>query len=335
MEKQIQVQEQKQLSEQLAQEYGMRQDVFLNVIKKTVMPSPNVSNEHIAAFLSLSKSYGLNPLSDAIHAFPNKGGIKLLIGIDGYIEIANQHKAYEGFELEENHDPDGNLIAVSCRVHRSDRKHSHWIKEYMDECKRNTDPWKNFPKRMLRHKAIMQAVRSSFGLSSLIDVDEAKDMGYDANGIKVINTPTTPLTERLTASPGNVTVEIKDEEKPLPVFKPETVIEPPASIPFEVEPEPAAATESLADRLSEDDKFESAIAQPTQQSTQPSWTLNKATAALKQCKSAEGTKDCRDRHQAEWDMNLTEGELSTLERSYVNQLLVFTGEPIPLEEAVA
>lgn len=327
MEKQIQVSEQKQLSEQLAQEYGMRQDVFLNVIKKTVMPSENVSNEHIAAFLSLSKSYGLNPLSDAIHAFPSKGGIKLLIGIDGYIEIANQHEAYEGFELEENSDQAGNLIAVSCRVHRSDRKHSHWIKEYMDECKRNTDPWKNFPKRMLRHKAIMQAIRSSFGLSSLIDVDEAKDMGYNAQGIKVVNTPKVNLTERLSAP---VKVEIKETEIPQPRFEmgADTTG---TDVPFEVEPEPASAPESLADRLSEEEKFE---AETTQQPTQPSWTLNKAVAALRQCKSAEGTRDCRNRHQAEWDRLLTESETATLERAYMDQLLLFTGNPVPQREEV-
>jgi phage recombination protein Bet len=168
------------LSEMMASDLGMDDQEFRNVIKHTVMPSPNVTNEHITAFLVLANQFGMNPFSDQIHAFPNKGGgVKLIVGYDGFVEVANRNHNYEGFELFEDFNDKDELVRVGCQIFRSDRKHNPVIWEYMDECKRNTDPWKQFPKRMLRNKAVMQAVRAAFGSASLIDKDEARDMGYD------------------------------------------------------------------------------------------------------------------------------------------------------------
>ena len=168
------------LSEMMASDLGMDDQEFRNVIKHTVMPSPNVTNEHITAFLVLANQFGMNPFSDQIHAFPNKGGgVKLIVGYDGFIEVANRNHNYQGFELFEDFNDKDELVRVGCQIFRSDRQHNPVIWEYMDECKRNTDPWKQFPKRMLRNKAVMQAVRAAFGSASLIDKDEARDMGYD------------------------------------------------------------------------------------------------------------------------------------------------------------
>ena len=51
----------------------------------------------------------------------------------------------------------------------------------MSECKQqNKEPWQKWPSRMLRHKAAIQAGRYAFGLSGIIDPDEAdryKDVG--------------------------------------------------------------------------------------------------------------------------------------------------------------
>ena len=44
----------------------------------------------------------------------------------------------------------------------------------MDECARNTDPWKSHPRRMLRHKATIQAARIAFGFAGIYDEDEGE-----------------------------------------------------------------------------------------------------------------------------------------------------------------
>jgi hypothetical protein len=41
-------------------------------------------------------------------------------------------------------------------------------------CFRNTDPWKQWPRRMLRHKAAIQCARVAFGISGVMEPDQAE-----------------------------------------------------------------------------------------------------------------------------------------------------------------
>ena len=84
--------------------------------------------------------------------------------------------------------------------------------QYMDECKRNTDPWQSHPRRMLRHKATIQAARMAFGFA-LKDPDEAERI-LEADDVK------TPVS-----MPRLITVESDGENKSenavgeLPIFE--------------------------------------------------------------------------------------------------------------------
>jgi hypothetical protein len=46
----------------------------------------------------------------------------------------------------------------------------------MSECRRSTDVWKQWPARMLRHKATIQAARYAFGFAGIMEQDEAERM---------------------------------------------------------------------------------------------------------------------------------------------------------------
>jgi len=70
---------------------------------------------------------------------------------------------------------DSKPYAATCRIHRKDRARPCVVTEYFSECFRNTDPWRQFPARMLRHKALIQCARVAFGFSGIQDEDEAKD----------------------------------------------------------------------------------------------------------------------------------------------------------------
>jgi hypothetical protein len=48
------------------------------------------------------------------------------------------------------------------------------VTEYLSECKRGTQPWQSHPKRMLRHKAMIQCARLAFGYVGIYDQDEAE-----------------------------------------------------------------------------------------------------------------------------------------------------------------
>lgn len=147
-----------------------------NIVLQTVMPNngQSVTNEQFVSFLAVANEYKLNPLTKEIYAFPARGGgIQPVVSIDGWLKIINNHSQFDGMEFTDNLDNDGNLISVTCRIYRKDRSRPIEVTEYMSECLMDTGTWKKYPGRMLRHKATIQAARYAFGLSGIIDPDEA------------------------------------------------------------------------------------------------------------------------------------------------------------------
>lgn len=157
--------------EAMATRYGMVPNAFEATVRATCMPG-NVSKEQFAAFLLVAKEYGLNPLTKELFAFPSKGGgIQPIVSIDGWMRMINDHPACDGVEFED-HIVDGKLDAITCRIYRKDRTRPTLVTEYMAECRRNTDVWRQWPSRMLRHKAAIQCARYAFGFSGIMDPDE-------------------------------------------------------------------------------------------------------------------------------------------------------------------
>ena len=159
----------------MASKFSVEPDKLLGTLKGTVFKG--ASNEELLALVVVANTYGLNPLTKEIYAFPAKGGgIAPIVSIDGWIRMANDHPQFDGMELEVEFDDSGKPFSATCKVHRKDRSHATIITEYFSECARNTDPWKTCPARMLRHKALIQAVRVAFGFSGIYDEDEGKDV---------------------------------------------------------------------------------------------------------------------------------------------------------------
>lgn len=141
------------------------------------------SDEQMTALCIVANEYGLNPFVKEIYAFPSQSGIVPMVSIDGWLRIINSHPQMAGMDIvyadeivqvgKSRHCPE----YVEVTIHRKDRPGAHTpIREYLEECYRNTDPWNNMTRRMLRHKAIMQAGRVAFGLSGIYDQDEANDI---------------------------------------------------------------------------------------------------------------------------------------------------------------
>lgn len=168
----------------LAEISGM-QDVaeFHNTMMQTVMPSGDKqpSKAQFATFVSIANKFKLNPLAKEIYAFPTKGGgIQPIVSIDGWLRIINSHPEFNGMVFED-HRENGELIAVTCKIYKKNCQHPVEVTEYMDECRGelkdrwgNPTPWGRWPARMLRHKATIQAGRYAFGISGIIDPDEAE-----------------------------------------------------------------------------------------------------------------------------------------------------------------
>ncbi len=139
-------------------------------LKSTAFKSnTQVSDDQMTALLIVANQYGLNPFTREIYAFPDKGGIVPVVGLDGWSRIMNTHDQFDGMEFKQDDQ------SCTCIIYRKDRSHPTSATEYMDECKLdNSPPWKSHPRRMLRHKAMIQAARLAFGFTGIYDQDEAE-----------------------------------------------------------------------------------------------------------------------------------------------------------------
>lgn len=162
--------------ELMASRLSMNPEAVKTLMVNTLMKAKNngrISDEELMVFMSIANEYKLNPLSKEIYAFNSRGAIQPIVSVDGWLKIINSHPHFDGMEFEDHKDDDGNLQAITCRIYRKDRGRATEVTEYLAECRGASDPWKKWPVRMLRHKATIQAARYAFGLSGIIDPDEA------------------------------------------------------------------------------------------------------------------------------------------------------------------
>jgi hypothetical protein len=101
---------------------------------------------------------------------------------------------------------------IECTIWRKDRGKPVTIREYLDECLRDTGPWKSHPRRMLRHKAIIQCARVAFGFGGAYDPDEGERI---ANAIDVTPDKSVVSQKPKTEAPRSRT-KFKDEVHPEP-----------------------------------------------------------------------------------------------------------------------
>jgi phage recombination protein Bet len=159
----------------VAKRLSVSPEELQSIVMKTVMPSnKTITNEQFVSFMAVANEYGLNPLVKEIYAFPTQGGgIQPIVSIDGWLRIINSNPSFNGMTFQDVID-NGALVAVKCSIYKKGIDYPVEVTEYMSECKMNTQPWQKYPARMLRHKAAIQCGRYAFGLSGIIDPDEAE-----------------------------------------------------------------------------------------------------------------------------------------------------------------
>lgn len=159
----------------MSSRYGVDADKMLTTLKATCFKG-DVSNEQMMALLVVADQYDLNPWTKEIFAFPGQGGaIVPVVGVDGWSRIINSHPQFDGVDFMDGELNNRSIPTwIECRIHRKDRTHAVSVKEYFDEVVRDTGPWKSHPRRMLRHKALIQAARLAFGFAGIYDQDEGE-----------------------------------------------------------------------------------------------------------------------------------------------------------------
>lgn len=161
----------------MASRLNISEGMLTSTLKKTVFKECR-SDEEFAALIVVANEYGLNPLTKEIYAFPAKGGgVVPMVGIDGWVKIMNSHPQFDGIEFNDLPDANGKLYAIEAVIYRKDRSRPIRVVEYLEECKRNTEPWNKSPARLLRHRSLIQAARYAFGFSGIYADDEADVIG--------------------------------------------------------------------------------------------------------------------------------------------------------------
>lgn len=174
----------------MASRFNVEPEKLLTTLKDTVFKG--ATNSELLALVVVANEYGLNPLTKEIYAFPAKGGgIAPIVSIDGWISMVNRQPQLDGLTITVS--PDGE--EATCRIYVKNRTHPVEVTEYKSECFRNSEPWKQMPKRMLRHKALIQAARVAFGFSGIYDEEEAQDIIKRANAREVtrVEATATPI----------------------------------------------------------------------------------------------------------------------------------------------
>ena len=160
---------------------GLSYDSFVRLIIQSALSRLTIwTQADLERLLLIAERLGLDPLSNEIYAIEKaalagkKTQIIFVVGVDGWTKIINSHPAFDGMKFVESEPGDDELpLYFECTIFRKDRKVATTVREYMYEVHTNQGAWLTHPRRMLRHKALVQCARLCFGLSGIYDQDEA------------------------------------------------------------------------------------------------------------------------------------------------------------------
>jgi hypothetical protein len=177
----------------IAQNTGASPEDITEVLKGMIVSAKNqhgaqATNAELAIVTGVCATYGLNPLVKECAAFVSGGKLSVVVMVDGWYKMVNRRPEFDGVEFGDKFDANGNLTAITCRMFIKGRERPVCVTEYMAECKdTKSSVWTKWPARMLRHKAYIQCARMAFGISEIIDDDEASRIAANAPTEKVIN----------------------------------------------------------------------------------------------------------------------------------------------------
>lgn len=148
---------------QLATLIGMDPAVMLNVIRAQCFKGGNVSDEQLAAFVSIAAEMGVNPLLPGmLYAYPiSGGGIVPMMGPDGVYKKLTENPEVDGWETkvfpEDTTQPPTHAITS---IWRKGRERPITYTAILAEWKIQTNPnWNSRPRHMLGMRSLKQAAR--------------------------------------------------------------------------------------------------------------------------------------------------------------------------------
>jgi len=163
---------------------GLSSDSFVRLLIQSALSRLTIwSQADLDRLLMLSERLGLDPLNNEIYATEvtptngKKARIVFVVGVDGWSKIINSHPQFDGMKFVESAPGQDELpLYIECTIYRKDRRVATSIREYMYEAHTGQGAWLTHPRRMLRHKAMVQCARACFGLGGVYELDEAEQV---------------------------------------------------------------------------------------------------------------------------------------------------------------
>ena len=197
---------------------GLSYESFVKVLIQSALSRLSIwTQADLERLLMMAERLKLEPLNNELYAIETqadpskKSHIVLVVGVDGWSKVINSHPQFDGMRFIESEPGDDELpLYFECTIFRKDRKIATSVREYMYETHTNQGAWLTHPRRMLRHKAMIQCARICFGLSGVYDPDEAQritssksltsttiqNKGGEYPGPRNLNTVSQPKTEQ-------------------------------------------------------------------------------------------------------------------------------------------
>jgi phage recombination protein Bet len=228
------------LVQRFAEKYSVDESKFLDILKATAFKQKDnvqISNEQMTMLLVVADQYGLNPFTKEIYAYPDKGAIVPVVSVDGWARIINENPQMDGLEFLyspeiKQHKGKTAHEWIDCIITRKDRAKPVVVREFLDEVMRTVSyptPWDTHPKRMHRHKTLIQAARLAFGFAGIYDQDEAERIieaeTIEGNATPVKETKPERKTMTLDELTAKYTKDKLDSDGVVTKFSPKSLIE--------------------------------------------------------------------------------------------------------------
>ncbi|OAJ35349.1 phage recombination protein Bet [Piscirickettsia salmonis] len=203
------------LVRKFANTYGVEHTRLLDTLKTTVFNQKDITTEQMMVLLVVADRYGLDPFTKEIYAFSPKEGREIIpiVSVDGWSKIINSNPNYDGAEFfySDVMAKPGTMKVechewVECAIYRKGCSHPVRVREHLDEVYKEpknkngqygsytpVTPWQTHPKRMLRHRAFIQAGRIALGFGGIYDHDEGEQIVEAKNREYIDVTPSPAL----------------------------------------------------------------------------------------------------------------------------------------------
>jgi len=169
-------------------------ELTIEIVKKYI--NDKVTDEEAYSFIQLCRARHLNPFLKQVHLIKKEftGSAKTVVGKDVFMERAERHPQYDGFEAgiivkikgksgTEDHPgaflDDGEILVGGwAKVYRKDQTHCTEARVSMTEYNTGMSSWKKIPATMIRKVGLSQAQREAFA-AELSGMYDSSEMGVE------------------------------------------------------------------------------------------------------------------------------------------------------------